>query len=602
MKALALCLFLALPALCYDIGYDMSLDQYKQTRSLINTFSFTQRLSQSVTMNVDAGFTADRSDDLHRFLESRSGRAWISWKPMEKIEISTSVARQIQMEDRFGSLILDQTDNTTTGDIRYSPTSWLNCNMSLGSHYLDYENVSGDSTITGHDEGGVHSATISFNKALMGILSTSLALGENRTLGRQNDTGNDELTARFNYDFPEGYDGGSVSFEAGAARMFTTYNDSSLSHRQQDWTHAVTFTLPRLLSSLSMQVSTGWQWNNRYWEDARDTTSYGDPRDRLERNRTLDSSIRWSVMDDLSVEFGLSRDIDRNDRKRTAFGVDSLFDVYDVSDDRAFDATVTYTPGEARITFQRGIELFTFDTYGTWEDEYGTYEDNSDRDELREVLTLNVEAPASERLTLTGSIQGQRLDTYYLRAEQSGNSKTSSIYSITPGYEYDLGRGWDVQHSVKLSADYTTFLFGESGAAGTDLLFRRIDSRFQLMSMTSDSTALGISHRLRLQDQGSYSDAVYEMSEKSINNTITLDTGFHVGTGIGITPSYTYEYSRRDFLASVAPPLVEHLHHVGLRTRMRIGEGTLSLQLRRTFYTDDRPSYWQAGVSFNYLF
>lgn len=598
----ALALVTAGSAIAYDMSYNVSLDQYKQSSKLVNTFSLTQALSRTLTLNTDASFSADRSSDLNRFLDDRSGRAWISWQPMDRIELSTSLSRSLQNEERFGRLVFDQVDNTATGDIRYLPASWLSVNMSLGSHFLDYETVSADTTTRGHDRGGVRSATISFNRNLLSRISSSLTLGETRTLGRQTDTGRDDLTARLSYAFPSWYQGGSLAAEAGAARMFTAYHDSSYSHREQNWRHSLTFTLPTIVRTLAMQVNTTWLYDDRYWVNPADTLGLGDPRDRLQRSRTLSGMVRWDLLADLEAEISLDRFIDRNDRKRTSSGLDTLFNVFDIADDRVFGATVTYTPGDSRIVFQRGIELYKFDTEGTWLDAQGNvYEDNNDRDEQREILSVDLETPVNDKLTLLADIMGQRLETVYLKAEQSGNSKTTSTYSFTPGYDYEIGSNWEIRHSVKLSADYTTFRFPESSASGSNLLFRRIDSNLLFQKMTSDSTTLGIAHRLRIQDQGSFEQSLYGRSESSINSMITLNTGFHVGR-VGITPSYAWEYSRRDFLTGSAPPLTEHLHHIGLRTRMDVGRGSLSLQITRTIYTDGRPSYWQARVGFDTLF
>ncbi len=596
-------LAMVLPASAYDLGYGMSLDQYKETSALTNTFSFVENLSRTVSINLDASFRADRSIDLDRFLENRTGRAWVSWRPTGRIELATSISRSIMREDRFGELIQDQLNNTTAGEIRYTPLDWASVSMSLGSHYLDYENVSGDSTIRGHDEGGVRTVGVTFQKPLFQRLSTSLTFGEDRTLGRQTDNGRDNLTARVNYSFPGLFEGGSLGVQASAARMFTTFSDSNYSHREQNWSHNVVLTLPPLFDDVSMQLSTGWNWDKRYWENEADTLGQGDPRDRLGRMRTMGGHLRWQMTGNLVSEFQLSRSIDRNDRKRTAYGTSDLFDVYDLTDDRYFSSTVTYMPGASRLVFQRSIELYTYDTMGSWPGPGDSlYEDNSDRDELREVLSLDVEVPVGPRLTLLSSIQGQNLETVYLKSELSGNSKSSSTYSFTPGYEYDLGGGWDIEHSVKLSADYTTFRFPASTGTGSDLLFRRVDSSISLQRMSPDSTTLGIGHRLRVQDQGSFDGGLFSRSEESINNTVTLNTGFHIGRSVGVTPSYSYEYSKRSFLASSAPPLEEHLHHLGLRSRMGIGEGTLTVNITRTMFSNDRPGYWNASVGFNYVF
>lgn len=593
---------LAAPVPAYDLTYSLALDQYKNTRRLTNTLFLTQQLSGEIAMNVNTSFSADRSDDLDRFLDNRSGRAWISWTPSRSVEIATSLARTIQTEERFGETILDQVDNTATGEVRFRPAQWISTEIGLGSHFLDYENVSGDSTVSGHDEGGVRNASVSLSRSVFSRLSTSLSLGEQRTLGRQFDTGSDDLVLRMTYLFPEGFEGGSLEATAGATRVFTSYADSQYSHREQDWSHSLTITTPALMENLSLQVSTDWSWNNRYWDNPADTTVAGDPRDRLERARGISGRLLWSMMDDLDLEFTLARSFDRNDRKRTSPGVPEVFEVYDVSDDRLFSARVSYTPGDSRVTFERSIQLYRFDSEGTWEDQFGfVYEDNSDRDEQRQLLSLAVEMPFTGRLVVRGQVQGQRVESVYLRAEQSGNSKTSSTYSLSPGYRYDLGGGWEIDHEVRLSADYTTFRFPESSFSGNDLLFRRLDSQLRLGRLSSDSTSLGVSHRLRLQDQGTLEGKLYGPYEQSANSMLTLDTGFHIGSGIGVTPSYSYEYSVRDFLGSSAPSLEEHLHHFGLRSRMNVGKGALALQITRTFYSDGRPSYWKASVGFDYV-
>lgn len=214
---------------------------------------------------------------------------------------------------------------------------------------------------------------------------------------------------------------------------------------------------------------------------------------------------------------------------------------------------------------------------------------------------MKAEIPVSSRLTLLGVVSGQNSETIYLKSEYSGNSRNSARYAVSPGYRYDLGSGWDVSHTLEISADYTTYRFPEVSTAN-DLLFRRMQSNFQFQRLSSDSTTLGFQHVLRFQDQGSFADALYSRSEESINSTLTVNSGFHMGRTIGITPSYSYEYSRRKYLASFIAPREDNLHHVGLRTRMALGSGLLSLNLTRTFYTDERPSYWNASVGFNYRF
>lgn len=593
-------LMLSTPALAYNIGYNLGLSQFKETSTLSNSFSFVETLSRTVSLNMDAVFNADRSNDLDRFVDGRTGNAGLRWAPSNRIELGATVSRTVQIEERFGSTILDRVDNTATGQIRYSPAGWVSLQIGLGSQFQDSREISGDSTIDRHDDGGVRNLDISVQKSLFSRLSSSFSFGENRFLGDERDTGSDDLSARFSYAFPGAFDGGSVNIQLGASRLFTTYSDSGTSLRQQDWNHATTFTLPRFVETLNIQVGTGWTWANRYW-DIEDEPAAEDPRDRLERGRDLSGQVSWWILDNLVSDLSFSRVINRSDKKRSGFLGDELYEVYEISDDRLLNATLTYTPGGSRITFQRSIQLYKFDTVGFWPG-YGDslYQDNSDRDELREVLSLQVEIPVTQRLKLLGGVLGQNLETIYLKSEYSGNSRNSSTYAVSPGYEYDLGRGWDIGQSLKISADYTTYRFQE-GSVGNDLLFRRMESSFYLQRIHSDSTTLGIQHRLRLQDQGTFEGSLYSRSEESITSILTLNGGFRIGEGIGITPSYTYEFSRRNFLASTIDPQEDNLHQVGLRARVSLGEGILSLNLRRTFYSDDRPSYWNASVGFNYV-
>ncbi len=595
-----LMLSVSTPALAYNIGYNLGLSQYKETSTLSNSFSFVENLSRTVSLNMDAVFNADRSNDLDRFVDGRTGNAGLRWAPSNRIELGATVSRTVQIEERFGSTILDRVDNTATGQIRYSPADWASLQIGLGSQFQDSREISGDSTIDRHDDGGVRNLDISIQKSLFSRLSSSFSFGEDRFLGDERDTGMDDLSARFSYAFPGAFDGGSVSVQLGASRLFTTYSDSGTSLRQQDWNHASTFTLPRFVETLNIQIGTGWTWANRYW-DIEDEPAEEDPRDRLERGRDLTGQVSWWILDNLVSDLSFSRVINRSDKKRSGFLGDELYDVYEVTDDRLLNATLTYTPGGSRITFQRSIQLYRFDTIGSWPG-YGDslYQDNSDRDELREVLSLQVEIPVTQRLKLLGEVQGQNLETIYLKSEYSGNSRNSSTYAVSPGYEYDLGRGWDIGQSLKISADYTTYRFQE-GSVGNDLLFRRMESSFYLQNIHSDSTTLGIQHRLRLQDQGTFEGSLYGRSEESITSILTLNGGFRLGEGVGITPSYTYEYSRRNFLASTIEPQEDNLHQVGLRARVSLGEGILSLNLRRTFYSDERPSYWNASVGFNYV-
>lgn len=589
-----------------SIGYDISLDQIKDKSSLMNSLSLQQQLTSRITLNANASFNAEKNRDLNRFIDGRNGTANLAFTPLSGIVLGVDLSRNISSEEKNDELIRDRLRNTTSGQIRYSRLSWLSVNVGLGAHFIDYMDPSGDSTVTGHDQGGVRNVDISMNRTVFPGMSGSISLGEHRTLGYQKNNGNDNLSVRMSYDFPSVYRGGSLEAQIAASKLFTTYNDSNRTQRQDDWSSDLSLVVPTPFDRFSMEVSTGWDYSNRYYKyaDPDSGSSDGDVLDRQQRRRNISSSVRYEILDNLKLNMNLSRDFLRIDQKRTATGVSKLFDIYYIDDDRSFTASLDYSPGESRISFYRTIQLLRRDTYGTWTDIWGVvHRDNYDYDQLREVLSLSAQIPLNSRVVLDAVVQGQSRETVYLMSEQSGNSKRSSTYSIEPGIRYDAGSNWKLQESVQISADYTTLLFPEYSSTGSDVLFRRITARSSFQRISQDSTTLGLNHSFRFQDQGSYENSVFQRAEEVIGNTIKINLGFHVGGSVGLTPSYAWEYQKRNYLSRSLPSLVEHIHHVGLRTRMNLDNGTLSLNLTRSFYSrDDRQSYWKASVGLNYQF
>lgn len=604
--ALLALLTLAGTAGAVTIGYSVELDQFKDRMKLMNSLSLQQQLTSRVSMNASATLTGEKNQDLDRFLDGRSGNANLTFIPSPGIELGVNLSRMISSEEKNGELIRDQLNNTTSGQIRYRPYDWLSVNMSLGAHFVDYMNPSGDSTITGYDEGGVRNADISLNRDIFPGLAGNISFAERRTLGYQKDTGNDNLSVRIGYEFPRQFRGGSLDAQVRASKLFITYNDSNRTQRQDDLSSALALVVPIPWENVSVEVASGWRYSDRFYEyaDPDSAGSQDDILDRTENNRDISSSLRYQMMDNLKLNLNISRNILRVDQKRTATGVETLFDTYYTDDDRLFTAALDYTPEGSRITFLRSVHLLKRDTYGTWTDVWGIeHTDNYDYDQTRQVLSLSSKIPLTNRLTLEATIQGQSRETIYIMSEQSGNSKRSSTYSFEPGFEYSAGGDWTLDQSLKLSADYTTFLFPEYSSAGNDLLFRRVATRTSFQRVSQDSTTLGVTHVFRFQDQGSYSNSVFLRSEEVIGNRIQLNLGFHVGGNTGLTPSYAWEYQRRNYLAQTIPSRVEHIHHVGLRTRMNLGSGSLNLNVTRSFYSrDDRESYWKASVGMNYQF
>ena len=590
---------IATAALAVDVSYDNSYSQYKQDSQLDNTFSFTQRISEKLRLSASAGFNASRNDDLEKFDDTRSGNANISYVPIRGLELSTMVEQTTRKNQRYGETIRDEEAGAATGQIRYSPSDWLSMTMELGSY--THETWQASDGVTEVNEGAIRNGSVSVTRRLFEKVSTNISYANSRSLGSERDNGSDRISARINYELPRRFRGATLAFSAGGATHFIGWKDSTATDASGDYSYTASLTLPALTEALSMDV--GSSWRNDYRE--LDVAGYPDSQsvnDREGWDRGVNASVRWEARDNLDINAEISRNIGRDDRLRQGPGTSILYPIWNESERRRVNFTVSYRPGDARIEFVRSVDLYSWDTFGKWYSNLGTeFEDNSDKDDLTEVISLYSELQVSDGLQLRATVKGQQSEIVYLKAEQSANSKTSSIYSFEPGYTAALGSGWEMDHDVKLTADYTNYLF-PAAAGQEDILFRRLDSRFNLQTVGRDSTVLGISHRFYFQDQGEYEDGVFFRSEESLDNRITLNTGFHISRGIGVTPSYGWQYTRRSYPSGVLEGSSEHLHHVGLRTNLSLSGGRLGLSLTRTFYSRaERESDWRANITFNYL-
>ncbi len=598
IRRLAMLLLVSSAALAVDVSYNNNYDQFKQESRLDNSFSFTQRISRKLRFTATAGFNARRNDDLEKFDDGRSGEASISYTPVPGLELSSMMEQSMLKNQRYGETTSDEDAGSASGQIRYSPGSWVNMTVELGSYrHETWESSSGRTTL---NEGALRNGSVSVTRRLFDLVSTNLSYSNNRSLGSERDNGTDRISARINYDLPRSFRGASLAFRAGGASNYVDWDDSSATDQTGDYNYSSTLTLPALMPSLSLSLGTTWRNDFRRLEVAGHPDSQS-VNDREGWDRSVNGSLRWKAAEDLELTADISRNIGRDDRLRQGPGTLQLYDIWNESEKRRVRFVLTYTPGNAKVEFQRNVDLYSWDTFGKWYSNLGTeFEDNSDKDDLTEVISLYSEVELNEGLELRATVQGQQSEVVFLKAEQSANSYTSSIYSFEPGYTAALGSGWEMDHDVKLTADYTTYLFPEFSQ--DDILFRRLNSDFSLQTVGTDSTVLGISHRLNFQDQGNYVGGVFYRSEESVENRITFNTGFHLSRGVGVTPSYGWQYNYRNYPGGTIESTSEHQHHVGLRTSLDLRGGRLSLALTRTFYTEeDRVSDWRANVSFNYI-
>ncbi|MCK5786798.1 MAG: hypothetical protein KAH54_09620 [Candidatus Sabulitectum sp.] len=592
MRFMYCVLVLVFTMAAWDFSYNINMEQIKETTSLTNSFSVSEAISPTVSLNGNGSFYAKRTDGLDQFTDSRSGSGWVSWKPIDGVDMSSTFLKSISLEDRYGSRVRDDRTESATGAIRYSRGSWLSTNTAVGIQRRDYITSSG----TGNNDGNFYRVSASVNKTILNSINTSVGFNENRSYGSETNNFSDGLSARVSYYFPEEYRGGSIGAEISGDRNSVIYIDSLESHIGDSWAHSENLELPELIPGVFIDISTSWSGDRKHWESTDPDSSEADPRSDDRTGRNLSSNLIWEMAENIELDFAFSRSMDEREDLMVIYGSEESYKLDESMDDKLLNITLSYTPGRARVAFQRIVELYSYDTVIDDGDSSG-YSNDYDRDEYRELLGVSASIPLSPRFTVTCSMTGQQRSSYYLMASQSANSKTASTYSFYPGYKYDMGNDWKISQYMKITANYTTYMFTEASA--DDRLFRRLEESFSLNRVSSDSTTLGISHRFTFNDQGTFEDDLFMRSEESINNRITVDAGFHVSEKVGLTPSYTYEYASRNRM-DLSLKTVDHIHHVGIRSVIAAMGGTLNANITRTFYSNSsRDSYWNATVGFN---
>ncbi|MCD4708137.1 MAG: hypothetical protein K8S62_10410 [Candidatus Sabulitectum sp.] len=592
MRFIYLVLAIVLTAAGWDFTYNLNMEQTKETTTLTNSFSVSNAISRTVSLNGNGSFSAKRADGLNQFTDFRTGSGWISWKPLNGVEMSSTFARSISLEDRFGSRIRDDRTESATGAVRYSKGSWLTTNTAVGIQQRDYI----DETGARDNDGNFYRVSATVNKTVFNGVNTSVSFLENRSYGSETNNFADGISARMSYYFPEEYRGGSISAEVSGDRNSIIKIDSLENHFGDSWSHSESLELPELIPGVFMDISTSWSGDRDYYKSAFPDSIQVDPRNDDQTRRSLSSNLIWEMAENIELNFAFSKSLTGREHTVEVYEADS-YKLDESTDDKLLNITLSYTPGRARVVFQRLVELYSYDTVVDEGDTSSAYTHDYDRDEYRDLLGISASIPLSSRFTITCAMTGQQRSSYYLIASQSANSKTASTYSFHPGYRYDLGNNWKISQYMKITANYTTYIFPEASAS--DRLFRRLEESFSLSRVSTDSTTLGISHRFTFNDQGTYDDNIFLRSEETINNRITLDSGFHISSKVGLTPSYSYEYASRNRM-DMFIKTVDHIHHVGIRSVIKTMGGTLNTNITRTFYSNARrESYWKASVGFN---
>ena len=132
------------------------------------------------------------------------------------MEMSSTFAKSISMEDRFGDRVRDDRTESVTGAIRYSTGNWLTTNTAVGIQNRTYINSSG----SGSNGGNFYRVSASVNRTVMDAVNTSVNFNEDRSYGSATNNYSNGLSARMSYYFPDQYRGGSITAEVSGDRKY----------------------------------------------------------------------------------------------------------------------------------------------------------------------------------------------------------------------------------------------------------------------------------------------------------------------------------------------------------------------------------------------
>ncbi|MEA3265633.1 MAG: hypothetical protein U9P42_01640, partial [Candidatus Fermentibacteria bacterium] len=414
MRYIYCVLIIALNVSAWDFSYNLNMEQFKETTSLTNSFSVSEAISPTVSLNGSGSFTAKRSDGIEQFTDFRTGRGWISWKPVTGVEMSSSFDKSISMEDRYGSRVRDDRTESATGSIRYSRGNWLTTNTAVGIQRRDYITSTG----VGNNDGTFYRISASVNKTVFSAINTSINFKENRSYGNERNNFSDGLSGRMSYYFPGDYRGGSISAEISGDRNSIIEIDSLENRFGDSWSHSESLELPVIIPGVYIDFSTNWSGDRDYYKSVFPDSLPVDPRTNDQISRALRSNLMWEMAENMELGFSFSRSITERENVIELSGLEETYKLNESTDDKLLNITLSYSPGRARVVFQRLVELYSYDTMVDDGDTSSVYTHDYDRDEYRDLLGISSSIPLSSRLTITCAMTGQQRSSYYLIASQ----------------------------------------------------------------------------------------------------------------------------------------------------------------------------------------
>ncbi|KPJ61192.1 MAG: hypothetical protein AMJ46_02465 [Latescibacteria bacterium DG_63] len=198
---------------------------------------------------------------------------------------------------------------------------------------------------------------------------------------------------------------------------------------------------------------------------------------------------------------------------------------------------------------------------------------NDERDIYKDALSLSLNLGSSgSRYRGSAKIKRDIEKMVYVRPVNSGNNRTSELYSASASFTYTRGSIAFTQRASATS-DYTLFHFSES----QNVLSRTTSISSTLDFPWSKKASFRLSHTYRIQDRGSYTtpegydQAFYSRTGGSVTEELYLTTSYNITSWISASLKQRYQVSKNftfeagEKRTSPGRKLLELLNEVSVR-------------------------------------
>ncbi len=230
---------------------------------------------------------------------------------------------------------------------------------------------------------------------------------------------------------------------------------------------------------------------------------------------------------------------------------------------------------------------------------------NDERDIYKDALTLSLNMKSADsKYKGSARIKRDIEKMVYVRTVNSGNNRTSELYSAAASFTYTRG-GLSFTQRASSTSDYTLFHFSED----QNVLSRTTSISSSLTYPWSRKASFKLSHTYRIQDRGSYTTpegqdrASYAKSGGSVTEELYLTTSYSITRSISASLRQRYQISENftfqegEKVTSPGRKLLELLQD--LSVRYNLGDGaSAELSVSKT-ESAFGTNFWNARAKFS---